>query len=194
MIYLASLSKRRCELLEQIKVDYKQIAVSVDETPYPKESAKNYVKRLALTKARAGRLAASTRCPVLGADTVIVYNKRIFGKPVDEEEAKRMLRILSGTKHRVMTAVAVVTPTREKVCLSISKVKFRHLTEAEIQAYIKTGEPLDKAGSYAIQGLASIFIKTLKGSYSGVMGLPLYETAKLLTEMGIKLIKTDELL
>ncbi|RKZ53369.1 MAG: septum formation inhibitor Maf [Candidatus Parabeggiatoa sp. nov. 3] len=191
MIYLASLSKRRCELLDQIKVNYQQIAVSVDETPYSQESVPDYVRRLALTKARAGRLAVSTACPVLGADTVIVYDKQLLGKPVDEDDARRMLRILSGNKHQVMTAVAVVTPTREKVRLSISRVHFRRLSEADIQAYIKTGEPLDKAGSYAIQGLASIFIKRLEGSYSGVMGLPLYETANLLTEMGIKVVETD---
>jgi septum formation protein len=191
MIYLASLSKRRCELLDQIKVNYQQIAVSVDETPYSQESVPDYVRRLALTKARAGRLAVSTACPVLGADTVIVYDKQLLGKPVDEDDARRMLRILSGNKHQVMTAVAVVTPTREKVRLSISRVHFRRLSEADIQAYIKTGEPLDKAGSYAIQGLASIFIKHLEGSYSGVMGLPLYETANLLTEMGIKVVETD---
>ncbi len=191
MIYLASLSPRRCELLDQIKVNYQQIAVSVDETPYSQESAPDYVRRLALTKARAGRLAVSTACPVLGADTVIVYDKQLLGKPVDEDDARRMLRILSGNKHQVMTAVAVVTPTREKIRLSISRVHFRRLSEADIQAYIKTGEPLDKAGSYAIQGLASIFIKHLEGSYSGVMGLPLYETANLLTEMGIKVVETD---
>ncbi len=191
MIYLASLSKRRCELLDQIKVNYQQIAISVDETPYPQESVPDYVRRLALTKARTGRLAVSTACPVLGADTVIVYDKQLLGKPVDEDDARRMLRILSGNKHQVMTAVAVVTPTREKIRLSISRVHFRRLSEADIQAYIKTGEPLDKAGSYAIQGLASIFIKHLEGSYSGVMGLPLYETANLLTEMGIKVVETD---
>ncbi len=191
MIYLASLSPRRCELLDQIKVNYQQIAVSVDETPYPQEPAPDYVRRLALTKARAGRLAVSTPCPVLGADTVIVYDKQLLGKPVDDDEASRMLRVLSGRKHQVMTAVAVVTPTREKVRLNISRVHFRRLSEADIQAYIKTGEPLDKAGSYAIQGLASIFIKRIEGSYSGVMGLPLYETANLLTEMGIKVVETD---
>jgi len=191
MIYLASLSPRRCELLDQIKVNYQQIAVSVDETPYPQEPAPDYVRRLALTKARAGRLAVSTPCPVLGADTVIVYDKQLLGKPVDDDDASRMLRVLSGRKHQVMTAVAVVTPTREKVRLNISLVHFRRLSEADIQAYIKTGEPLDKAGSYAIQGLASIFIKRIEGSYSGVMGLPLYETANLLTEMGIKVVETD---
>jgi len=191
MIYLASLSKRRCELLDQIKVNYQQIAISVDETPYPQESVQDYVRRLALTKARAGRLAVSTACPVLGADTVIVYDKQLLGKPVDEDDARRMLRVLSGNKHQVITAVAVVTPTREKVRLSISRVHFRRLSEPDIQAYVKTGEPLDKAGSYAIQGLASIFIKRLEGSYSGVMGLPLYETANLLTEMGIKVVETD---
>ncbi len=185
MIYLASLSPRRCELLEQIKVNYQQVAISVDETPYPQEMPQNYVSRLALAKAQAGRLAVETAYPVLGADTAIVCHGQIFGKPVDKDDAKQILRQLSGHCHQVMTAVALVTTTTSLVRLNISQVYFRPLTEADIQAYIATGEPLDKAGGYAIQGLGSIFIKRIEGSYSGVMGLPLYETAKLLAEIGI---------
>lgn len=187
MIYLASLSPRRRELLDQIKLEYQQIAITIDETPYPKEAPQDYVIRLALEKAKAGRMAVPTTAPVLGADTVVVYRKQLFGKPIDEDDAKRMLRQLSGHYHKVMTAVALVTGTKERVRLNISKVHFHRLSEADIQAYVNTGEPLDKAGGYAIQGLASVFIKSIEGSYSGVMGLPLFETAKLLAEVGIKI-------
>lgn len=188
MIYLASLSPRRCELLDQIKLKYQKIAVLVDETPHCQETPRNYVSRLALEKARTGRLNVSTRYPVLGADTVIVCDQQLFGKPANEDEAKQMLRKLSGRKHQVMTAVALVTTTQERVRLNISNVYFRQLCETDIQAYIATGEPLDKAGSYAIQGLASIFIERIEGSYSGVMGLPLYETATLLAEIDMNVL------
>jgi len=187
MIYLASLSPRRCELLEQIKLHYQQIAVTVDETPLLNEMPPDYVSRLALAKAQAGRLALSTTLPVLGADTVIVCQGQLLGKPVDEEDAKHKLRLLSNGRHQVITAVALVTTTIERVRLNISQVSFCQLTEADIQAYIATGEPLDKAGAYAIQGLGGIFIKHIEGSYSGVMGLPLYETAMLLAEIGINI-------
>jgi septum formation protein len=185
MIYLASLSPRRCELLKQIQVPYQQLVVDVDETRRSQETPQDYVTRLALTKARAGLAAVSTVYPVLGADTAVVYANHIFGKPVDEHEAKYMLNQLSGHCHHVMTAVAVVTATQEQVRLNVSTVYFRHLTEADIHTYIATGEPLDKAGSYAIQGRASVFIERIEGSYSGVMGLPLYETATLLANVGV---------
>ncbi len=187
MIYLASLSPRRCELLKQIKLHYQQIAVTVDETPLLNEMPQDYVSRLALAKAQAGCLALSPTFPVLGADTVIVCHGQLFGKPVDEEDAKHKLRQLSNGSHQVMTAVALVTNTIERVRLNISKVSFCQLTEADIQAYIATGEPLDKAGAYAIQGLGGVFIKRIEGSYSGVMGLPLYETTALLAEIGINI-------
>lgn len=187
MIYLASLSSRRGELLNQIKVEYQQIAITIDETPYSKETPQDYVIRLALEKARAGRMAVPTTYPVLGADTVVVCEGQLFGKPIDADDAKRMLRQLSGHCHQVMTAVALVTKIEERVRLNISNVHFRQLSEVDIQAYVSTGEPLDKAGGYAIQGLASVFIKYLEGSYSGVMGLPLFETATLLAEVDIKI-------
>jgi septum formation protein len=185
MIYLASLSPRRCELLDQIQVHYQQIAVTVDETPRLNEIPQDYVSRLALAKAQAGHLALSTTAPILGADTIIVYQGQLFGKPVDEEDAKHKLKKLSNSCHQVMTAVALVTDTHKRVKLNISQVFFAPLTEADIQAYIATGEPLDKAGAYAIQGLGGIFVKQIEGSYSSVMGLPLYETATLLAEIGI---------
>lgn len=188
MIGLASMSPRRRELLEQINVYYRQIIVNVDETPLAQETPEAYVTRLALAKACAGRLATQSAYPVLGADTAVVAQGLVLGKPVDEADAKFMLTRLSGQSHQVMSAVAVVTPVLERVRVNISQVYFRTLTEAEIDAYVATGEPLDKAGAYAIQGLGSIFIEHLQGSYSGVMGLPLYETATLLSEVGITIL------
>ena len=187
MIYLASLSPQRCKLLDQIHIKYHQIAINIDEKPYIAEKPQEYVSRLALAKARAGQNLVSMTHPVLGADTVIVCNGQLFGKPVDKEDAKKMLRQLSGRGHQVMTAVSLVNTIIERQCLNISTVYFRNLTEADIQAYVATSEPLDKAGSYAIQGRASIFIERIEGSYSSVMGLPLFETAKLLTESGVKI-------
>lgn len=186
MIYLASVSPRRKELLNQIRIAYQQIVVEVDEKLLPKETPQDYVCRLAREKARAGTAKVPFTAPVLGADTAVVCDEHILSKPSNPEEARQMLKKLSGRVHQVMTAVALITPTQEKVCLNISQVHFRALSETEIEAYIATGEPLDKAGSYAIQGLASTFIKHLEGSYSGVMGLPLFETAQLLSEVGIQ--------
>jgi septum formation protein len=187
MIYLASLSPRRRELLTQIQLDYQQIAVTVDETRHSQESPSDYVNRLALAKARAGRSMVPITEPVLGADTIVVCGEQLFGKPSNEDDARQMLRQLSGRSHQVMTAVALLTETQEKQRLNVSKVYFRPLSQTDIETYIATGESLDKAGSYAIQGRASIFIERLEGSYSGVMGLPLYETATLLAEIGLNI-------
>jgi septum formation protein len=188
MIYLASHSPRRRELLEQIQVHYQPLAIRVDETRYAQEVPQEYVTRLALTKAKTGRLVAPTNAPVLSADTIVVCQGQILGKPVNEVDAQQMLKQLSGTSHQVMTAVAIVTTIQESVCLNLSQVYFRSLSDQEIAAYVATHEPLDKAGSYAIQGVASIFIERIEGSYSGVMGLPLYETAQLLAQVGIKIL------
>jgi septum formation protein len=147
------------------------------------------VQRLALEKARAGRaiLPAGQSQPVMGADTLVVCGDAVLGKPVDRDAALGMLQSLSGSTHRVITAVALAGD-REAVCVSTSLVTFRTLTVAECEAYWETGEPRDKAGSYAVQGLAAMFITRLEGSYSGVMGLPVYETAELLKDFGIKLL------
>jgi len=192
MIYLASLSPRRCQLLDQIKICYQQVAAIVDETPYIQENSESYVKRIALAKAQAGYLALpSTNVEkiVLGADTAVVHDKIIFGKPRDANDAINTLQQLSGQCHQVMTAVALVTSTQQFVDLHISQVYFRKLTITEIETYVATQEPFGKAGSYAIQGMASVFIERIEGSYSSIMGLPLYETTNLLQQVGINVIE-----
>lgn len=188
-IYLASASPRRRELLRQIGVAYRLLPVAVDETPLPDESPSACVVRLALAKARAGVEALARRRPrpVLGADTVVVVDGTILGKPRDREEGLAMLARLSGREHRVLSAVALATATRDAVKAQESRVRFRELTRAECLSYWDSGEPLDKAGGYGIQGLAATFVVELRGSYSGVMGLPLFETAELLREFGVSL-------
>jgi septum formation protein len=191
-IYLASQSPRRRELLEQIGVRFEVISVEVAEQRKPGEVAAQYVERLALDKARAGWQYSAQDRPVLGADTIVVLDDEILGKPTDRAEAEAMLAQLSGREHRVMTAVALVGvlagERHEAMRLSISRVRFRQTTVAERQAYCATGEPDDKAGAYAIQGRAAIFVEHLEGSYSGVMGLPVFETADLLREFAIPVI------
>ena len=179
------------ELLPSIGVEFEVLPLgefAVDEAVHGREAPARYVKRLALAKARAGVQAMQVRGlparPVLGADTTVCIGREILGKPGDAArpalEAARMLRLLSGRTHRVLTAVALATGRRERVLWSDSRVRFRHLSAAEIATYVATGEPLDKAGGYAIQGGAAAFVSHLAGSYSGVMGLPLFETAQLL--------------
>jgi len=188
-IYLASNSPRRAELLRQIGVDFRVIAADVDESAAADETPEAHVTRLALEKARAGHapLQGDHRRPVLGADTMVVVGDVAMGKPRDREEAIHMLQSLSGRTHRVLSAVALVDDA-EAFRLNISTVTFRTLTIAECAAYWGTGEPRDKAGGYAIQGLAAMFVSRLEGSYSGVMGLPLYETAELLAAAGVTLL------
>ena len=193
-IYLASGSPRRRELLEQIGVTYRTVTVAVDETPLPDEEPATYAGRLALAKARAGWELLTTRqsglkpIPVLGADTAVVLDGVILGKPHDRNEGLTMLAALSGREHQVMSAVALVSGDREVIRVQESWVRFRALTRAEREAYWDTGEPADKAGAYGIQGRAAVFIAGLEGSYSGVMGLPLFETAELLREFGISIL------
>jgi septum formation protein len=185
-IFLASQSPRRRELLQQIGVYFEVLPVDVDEAQQAGETPQACVQRLALEKARAGRALLPAGCsqPVMGADTLVVCGDAMLGKPADRTAALAMLQSLSGTTHQVITAVALAGD-HEASCLSISEVTFRALTVAECEAYWETGEPRDKAGAYAVQGLAAVFISRLEGSYSGVMGLPLYETAALLKEFGI---------
>ncbi len=183
-LVLASTSPRRRELLAQLGVPFEVFAVAVDERPLSAELAADHVCRLALAKARAGAAQVGPQACVLGADTVVLLDGEIFGKPTDREQAVAMLRRLSGRTHEVLSAVARLHGGAHTVRLSASRVTFRVLSAVEIAAYCDTGEPLDKAGAYAIQGRAAAFIRHLEGSYSGVMGLPLFETAELLAGPG----------
>lgn len=185
MIYLASASPRRSELLRQIDVPHEVRPVDIDETPRGGESPAQYALRLAEEKARAlwGRLPAAERKPVLAADTTVALGDEILGKPADRDDAARILGRLSGRDHEVHTAVAVLHGGGADARVSTSTVSFRRITEAEFDWYWRTGEPADKAGAYAVQGHGAIFIRHLSGSYSGVMGLPLYETWELLAPL-----------
>lgn len=185
-LYLASGSPRRRELLTQIGVPFVPLSVAIDETPAPDETPAAYVERLARGKAAAGLASLSDRqAVVLGADTTVVLDGRILGKPGERAEALAMLQALGGREHEVLTAVALAAVGRSAVRVVRSRVAFRPLTSAEAEAYWATGEPLDKAGGYAIQGFAAVFVSGLEGSYSAVVGLPLCETAQLLAEFGI---------
>jgi len=178
-IYLASRSPRRRELLDQINVEFEVIDVDIDESWDGKEKPETYVKRIALEKARAGNAFSDEDYPVLAADTAVVLNNDILGKAENKKDAEIMLKKLSGKTHTVLSAVSLIH-TDEKTLLSTSKVAFKKLSQNEIINYCATDEPIGKAGGYAIQGRAAIFINHLEGSYSGVMGLPLFETQKLL--------------
>ncbi len=187
-IYLASASPRRRELLEQIGMSFRQLVVDVPEVREKDEVPEMYVLRVALDKARAGRATLAEEDPlaVLGADTAVVIQGEVLGKPRNRDDALAMMARLSGQWHQVMSAVAIVGPDGEEHSrLCVSSVLFREVSVAEAISYWDTGEPKDKAGGYAIQGRAAVFIERLEGSYSGVMGLPLFETASLLEQIGI---------
>lgn len=181
MLVLASASPRRAELLRQIGIPFETLPANIDESQLEGESPEDYVLRLAEEKARAV-LEALSRGPVLGSDTAVVLGEEVFGKPDDCEDFLRIMSRLSGNTHQVMTAIAVVDLNMVKTAISVTEVCFRRLKEAELRNYWQTEEPKDKAGGYAIQGLAAGFIKRIGGSYSGVMGLPLFETAEILRE------------
>lgn len=182
LLYLASASPRRHELLAQIGVPFRVLACSVDESVRPAELPEHYVERLARAKAQSGlaQLQGDASACVLGADTSVVVAGRILGKPAGRDQALQMLQALSGREHLVLTAVALANKRGCEVRLVTSRVTMRNITPAEMQAYWASGEPADKAGAYAVQGLAAIFVKQLQGSYSAVVGLPLCETAELL--------------
>jgi len=184
ILCLASASPRRRELLAQIGVPHTVIVPDIDEALLPGESPADYAVRLARSKAHSIR-ARGTPLPVLAADTIVVIDGRICGKPAGAEEAIAMLLGLSGRSHAVLTAVALATHAGIAHRLSASEVTLRRLSRAECAAYWATGEPRDKAGGYAVQGRGAVFIERLSGSYSGVMGLPLYETAQLLEAAGL---------
>jgi septum formation protein len=195
-VYLASQSPRRRELLAQIGVAYEVLvpgaADEIDETPHPGEGPAEYVLRVARDKAVAGRERLRRERlpshPVLAADTTVAAGGSILGKPGSAADAESMLRTLSGRTHQVCTAVALAWDGRIEMALSESNVTMRKLSEDEIARHARTGEPMDKAGGYAVQGRAAIFIERIEGSYSGVMGLPLFETANLLSGAGLVLL------
>ena len=195
-VYLASKSPRRQDLLRQIGVEFEELLVrgadgrrrDIVETPRKDEPAIDYVKRIARTKASVGWHQMNRRAlpprPVLAADTEVVVDGAILGKPADAADAIAMLERLSGKTHAVLTAVAVRWHGHIVLAVSASRVSFRALSRDEIQRYVATGEPFDKAGAYGIQGRAAAFIRHLDGSYSGVMGLPLFETTEILAQIG----------
>lgn len=184
-LYLASGSPRRRELLAEIGVPFSVVSAPIDETPLPNESAPAYVERLARAKAAAGLACLEGPAVVLGADTAVVLDGRILGKPENREDALAMLADLSGREHQVLTAVALSDGQRVHSLCVTSKVRFRAISAEEAQRYWASGEPADKAGGYAIQGLGAVFVTGLSGSYSAVVGLPLSETAELLGQFGI---------
>lgn len=187
MLYLASKSPRRRELLTRLGLEFGVLDLDVPEHRQPNEPALDYVRRVAREKAGAGLLQVlgNPTALVLGSDTEVVLDDEVFGKPRDAEDAAAMLRRLSGRTHQVISAVSLVSPSREAQALSVSQVSFAELDEATIARYVASGEPEGKAGAYAIQGGAEVFVRHLAGSYSGVMGLPLHETARLLREFGV---------
>ncbi|MBI1904667.1 MAG: septum formation inhibitor Maf [Rhodocyclales bacterium] len=199
-IYLASTSPRRRELLRQIGVHFNLLLArhgaredgnEVDETPLPGERVEDYVDRIARTKAESGYRRLRWRHlpvhPVLAADTTLAVDDEIIGKPASPEHAREILCKLSGRTHRVLSAVAICDATRCDSLTNVSEVTFRTLSESDIRHYIASGEPMDKAGAYGIQGRAAVFITEIHGSYSGIMGLPLCETALLLEAFGYPL-------
>ncbi|GGO82822.1 Maf-like protein [Marinobacterium nitratireducens] len=184
-LILASASPRRRELLAQIGVDFETLPLDIPEVVAPGEAAEDFVRRLALEKARAGFDASAGDCPALGSDTAVVVDGRILGKPANEAEAVAMLLSLSGRWHRVLTGVALVDGGRSDSRVVATEVEFARLSEAQCRRYWASGEPRDKAGAYGIQGLGAVFVTRIEGSYSAVVGLPLAETADLLEGFGV---------
>lgn len=180
-LYLASGSPRRRELLTQLGLTFERIVTDVEEQRKPNEAVEIYVRRLANDKAQAGVKLAAQDLPVLGADTIVVLNGEVLEKPRDVADAHAMLRKLSGHTHQVMTAVALADSQQALDCVVTTDVTFRSLTETDIDDYIATGEPMDKAGAYGIQGRGGSFVRKINGSYHAVVGLPLVETAELIS-------------
>ena len=187
MLHLASKSPRRRELLRMLGLEFGVLDLDIPELPAPAEPPEEYVRRVAREKAGAGllRMSGQPEAVVLGADTEVVLDGRIYGKPVDAADAAAMLRSLSGRTHAVISALSMVSAGRELQAVSVSEVTFAAMSEEDIAVYLATGEWDGKAGAYAIQGMAQSFISHLSGSHSGVMGLPLHETASLLRGFGL---------
>ncbi|WMN61293.1 Maf family nucleotide pyrophosphatase [Pseudoalteromonas xiamenensis] len=180
-IYLASASPRRRELVEQLGYQFEQFSVDADESLLGSESPRNYVERLARLKAESGVALGYRNYPVLGSDTSVVVDGQILGKPENYEDFQRMMTLLSGRTHEVLTGIAFATEHSTISDVVVTQVTFKALSEAEVESYWQTGEPADKAGGYGIQGFGGRFVTNLEGSYFAVMGLPLYETDRLLT-------------
>jgi septum formation protein maf len=214
MIYLASRSPRRLALLEQIGITDVRLLLDEDEARAealeavrPKESPTQYVERVARAKGeaawarlvalrdtagQAGTTDAWPLAPLLAADTTVAVGGKILGKPEDADDAARILGLLSGRSHRVLSSVVVIGPSGKlRQCTQMSRVRFRRLTDDDIAGYIASGEPFGKAGAYGIQGLAACFVRRIEGSYSGIMGLPLFETAQLLGKVGVPPVRVD---
>lgn len=190
--YLASRSPRRLELLQQLGLRFEALPADIPEQPHPGEAAAEYARRMARDKARAAQQRAPLPLPVLGADTDVVLDGRILGKPQDRDDALRMLALLSDREHEVYSAVAMVQGARIETALSVTAVRFGPIAPEQAAAYWASGEPADKAGAYGIQGRGAMFVREIKGSYSGVVGLPLYETVILLREFGIDILDTAQ--
>ncbi|SIO41483.1 septum formation protein [Salinivibrio sp. ES.052] len=184
-LYLASGSPRRHELLTEMGVNFSRVVVDVEEQQIPGESPYAYVSRLSQDKARAGVIQTGGHAPVLGADTIVVDGDQVLEKPNDQADAIRMLKQLSGREHQVMTAVTVANAVKQVTTVVTTKVWFCELTDDVIEAYWLSGEPVDKAGAYAIQGLGGKFVTRIDGSYHAVVGLPLYETEQLLKQFSV---------
>ncbi|WP_339720915.1 Maf family protein [uncultured Paraglaciecola sp.] len=185
MLLLASQSPRRAELLKQIGIPFSQYPVDINETVLSHETPDQYVRRMAQEKSNLGFKRAGAKKLVLGADTIVVAQGNILGKPIDKTDALRMLNILSDNTHQVFTAVTITSAKQQKTLVVETQVCFGPLTTQQMLGYWQSGEPQDKAGSYGIQGLGGQFVKYINGSYSSVVGLPLYQTRLLLTEFGI---------
>ncbi|MBC52588.1 MAG: hypothetical protein CMQ34_02010 [Gammaproteobacteria bacterium] len=185
-LVLASASPRRRELLDQIGVSYRVVVHDTDESPMPAESPEIYVSRLARQKAAAVSVLPGISAPVLGADTIVVCDRTVLGKPLDETDARRMLAMLSGRRHEVMTAVCVMQGQQVREATVRTGVWFRELSDSDMAAYWQSGEPAGKAGAYAVQGLGALFVAKIEGSYSAVVGLPIFETGQLLAAFGVR--------
>jgi septum formation protein len=189
MLILASSSPRRAELLRAAGINFTVRVADIDETVRPNELPRDYVVRLSREKARA---VARDNELALGADTTVVINGEIAGKPADPEDAGRMLRALSGRWHEVLTGVTLARADQILSAIASTRVKFARLSDAEINWYVSTGEPMDKAGAYAIQGYASLFVERIEGSYSNVVGLPVHVAYNLARQMGVELLRNAD--
>ena len=187
-IHLASSSPRRHEILKAMGLSFTAAGVDVDETRYDGEPVADMVVRLAIAKVAAARDDVAPSLPIIGADTAVAIGDQILGKPGSQDEALRMLAALSGRSHTVLTGVALDHAGVVRTATSLTEVRFREISPDEAQSYWQSGEPLDKAGAYAVQGIAGIFVEELSGSYSGVVGLPVFETAALLAAAGLEVL------